>query len=89
MLLACLATLPSCLTHTHRVGLGPTGVGESMQRQFYVFFGLIRVNEVDESRMADRLTSYEIETTTSLIDWLLLPILLPFTFTSRTVTVKR
>jgi len=39
-------------------------------------------------RAANDLTSYSIRTEFSLTDFLLMPFLLPFTVTSRTVTVK-
>ena len=70
------------------VGLGPTGLGEVSTRQFYLLFGLIRVNEVNVQRMASDLTGYSIATEFSLVDLLLAPVLLPFTATSRTVTVR-
>ncbi len=86
-LLACSGT--SCMSHRNTVGLGPTGLGESTARQYYVMFGLLRFNEVDPKRMADSLTSYEVETSYSFVDILLMPILLPLTATSRTVTVRK
>jgi len=78
----------SCVTHRHVIGLGPTGMGEATERQYYILFGLVRFNEVDPRRMADNLTSYSIESEFSLVDLLLSPFLLPLTVTSRTVTVK-
>lgn len=86
-LLACL--LASCVCHEHRIGLGPSGTGSASKRQFYLLFGLVRANEVDVQRLATDLTSYSIETEYSLVDLLLQPFLLPFTITSRTVTVNR
>lgn len=81
--------LGACSIHTHTVGLGPNGVGSESARQFYLFFGLLRLNEVDSQRMAQDLTSYRIVTEWSIIDILISPVLLPFTVTSRTVTVER
>ena len=74
--------------HRHTIGTGPTGLGEQSARQYYVLFGLIRFNEVDPQRLADNLTSYEIESGYSFVDILLAPLLLPLTVTSRTVTVR-
>jgi len=78
-----------CVFNTHRIGLGPTGIGTEVDRQYYLFFGLVRLNEVDTQRMAGNLTSYEIDTRFGFTDLILLPVLLPFTVTTRTVTVDR
>ncbi len=83
---ALLAT--GCVSHHHSVGLGATGTGVQSARQFYVLFGLARVNEVDPQRLAGALTSYSIETSFSFVDLLLAPLLLPLTATSRTVVVR-
>jgi hypothetical protein len=82
------AVSAGCVAHEHRIGLGPTGLGETSVRQFYFFFGLVTFNEVNVQRIASDLTSYTIESEFSWTDLLLAPILLPFTVTSRTVTVK-
>ena len=78
-----------CQVHSHRVGGGATGVGEDSTRQYYIFFGLLQLNEVNVQRMAGDLSSYDIRTKFSLIDFVLSPVLLPLTVTSRTVTVAR
>ncbi|MGE3173331.1 MAG: hypothetical protein AB7O97_11955 [Planctomycetota bacterium] len=83
----CLLSV-GCVSHQHVIGLGPTGLGETSTRQFYMLFGLVRFNEVNVQRMASDLTSYTIESEFSFVDLLLAPLLLPFTVTSRTVTVK-
>ena len=76
------------MSDRHIIGLGPTGLGEVSARQYYILFGLVQFNEVDTQRMAGDLTSYTIESEISLVDILLMPLLLPLTTTSRTVTVK-
>lgn len=76
------------MAHRHSVGLGPTGTGEHVERQWYVLFGLFQANEVDAQRSAAGLTSYSVETEYGLIDMLLAPFLLPLTITTRTVTVR-
>lgn len=77
-----------CVSHQHTVGLGATGTGEQIARQYYFLFGLVQVNEVDTQRMAPDLTSYSIETKYGLLDLVLSPLLLPLTLTTRTVTVR-
>lgn len=77
-----------CVSHTHVVGLGATGSGSTVARQFYLFFGLFPVNTIDTQRMAPDLTSYTVETGFGLVDLALSPFLLPFTLTTRTVRVR-
>ena len=86
--LALAGSLGCCVANEHMIGLGPTGLGETSVRQYYVLFGLVQFNEVNVQRAANDLTSYSIRTEFSLTDFLLMPFLLPFTVTSRTVTVK-
>jgi hypothetical protein len=88
-LIAASICLGGCVTHQHTVGLGPTGTGESSVRQYYIFFGLMQLNEVNVQRMSSDLTSYSIDTRFSFTDLLFSPFLLPFTVTSRTVTVHK
>lgn len=85
---AAAASLCGCVSHTHVVGLGPTGAGENSARQYYIFFGLVTLNSVDAQRLAPELTSYAIDTRFAFVDLLLSPLLLPLTATSRTVTVR-
>ncbi len=85
-----LAVLPAtgCVAHSHTVGLGAVGAGETVERQYYMFFGLVGLNTVDTQRMAPDLTSYTVETRFGFVDLLWSPFLLPFTMTSRTVVVR-
>ncbi len=77
------------MSHRHTVGVGPTGLGEESTRQYYIFFGLLAFNEVDSLRMSGGLNGYTVETSYTFTDLLLMPVLLPFTATSRTVTVQK
>lgn len=76
------------MTHQHNVGLGPTGSLVTTARQYYLLFGFMQLNEVNVQRMASDLTSYAIESEFSFVDMLFTPLFLPFTVTSRTVTVR-
>lgn len=76
------------MSHTHVVGLGATGSGEIVARQYYWLFGYVPVNDVVAQRMAPDLTCYTVETGYGLIDLFLSPLLLPLLATSRTVVVK-
>lgn len=88
VLLLCWLNGASCCSHEHIVGLGPTGSGEFTERQYYLFFGLLPLQEVNTQNLAQNLTSYSVETRFSLMDLLLFPVLLPLTGASRTVTVR-
>lgn len=84
----CCMPAVGCMAHKHVVGLGPTGLGEVSKRQWYFFFGLVNLTEVNVQNMAGNLTGYTVETEQSFTDLLLLPLLLPLTVSTRTVTVK-
>ncbi|HLU38434.1 MAG TPA: hypothetical protein VK081_03560 [Planctomycetota bacterium] len=86
--LALLLLCPSaCLAHEHRVGVGPLGTGSAVARQYYLLFGLVRLNEVDSQRLALDRTSFAVRTSFSFWDFVLAPVLLPLTICSRTVVV--
>ncbi len=83
-----LALLCGCMGHTHVVGVGPTGLGSDTMRQYYLFFGLMPLNEVNVQRATGDLVGYEIHTEYGLMDILFSPLLILVTGTSRTVTVN-
>ena len=90
LLLAALC-LPGagCVSHSHTVGLGPTGAETHVERQYYTFFGFFEVHDVDTTRMAEDLTSYSVETKFGAMDLLISPFLAVLFFsTSRTVIVR-
>lgn len=89
VMLGVASGLCGCSVHEHTVGLGPNELGSESHRQFYLFFGWLRLNDVDSQRLAADSTSYRITSEWSWIDALLSPLLLPLTVTTRTVTVER
>lgn len=85
-----LVFLSSCMAHSHIVGQGPLGSVEIEQKQYYMFFGLIELNEVDTKKMARPHTNYEITTCFTMSDiFLAAPFLVPFTIIRRTVSVRK
>jgi hypothetical protein len=89
--LALLLALPlpsGCFAHTHRIGGGANDLGEESVRQWYLFFGLKTLNEVDTQRFLGGVPSYEIVTAWGFWDAVLAPLLAPLTITTRTVTVR-
>lgn len=78
-----------CTTHIHNVGAGPQSSDIDEERQWYVLWGLVPINEVDTKEMAGDVDDYEIKTEVTPIDFL---IGIPgswITVTSRTVTVTK
>lgn len=83
-----LMLLCGCMGHTHVVGVGPTGLGTESVRQYYMLFGLVPLNDVDVQRVTGNLSGYEIQSDYGFMDFVLSPLLILFTGTSRTVTVN-
>ena len=92
-----LPCLASCHATTIRVGMGANGIGQETMHQYYLFFGLIRLNEVDIQRVVGDYTSYDVEVGfayrdgfwASIADFLFSSsFLLPLTVTRQAVTVK-
>ena len=57
-----------CATHIHKVGNGAQGNDVTTQRQWYVLWGLVPINDVDSHTMADGATDYEIKTEVNFVD---------------------
>jgi len=96
MLLFALPTLTSCHVTTLRVGMGSNGISQESMQQYYLFFGLVRLNEVDIQRVVGEYTSYDVEVGfsyrdgfwQSIGDFMVSMLFLPLTVTRQTVTVK-
>lgn len=88
LLLSLTLFLPGCLVHEHQVGHGSSNIDQATMRQYYLFFGLVRLNEVNVQReLADK-TSYVIDSGFRFWDFVLAPFLAPFTITTRTVRAR-
>lgn len=70
-----------------RIGMGGNELGNQVMHQYYVFFGLWRLNEVDIQQVAADYTSYDVTTGCSWTDWLMSLFLLPLTVTRSSVRV--
>lgn len=88
VLILALASLSSCLSHSYRIGGGPNGIGDASTRQYYLFFGLMQINEADHQRLTRDMTSYEIVSEMTFTDFMIATLLFPLTVTSRTITVR-
>lgn len=87
LLLACLS-LNGCLTHHIRVGMGGNGVSTTTRTQYYMFFGLLRLNSVDVQQQVAGINSYDVTTRFGWGDLALMPFFLPLTVTTRTITIE-
>ena len=70
--------------------MGSNGIGQKTMNQYYLLFGLWRLNEVDIQRVVGDYTSYDVEVEDALGTWGFFEslLLLPLTVTVRTLTVK-
>ncbi len=57
-----------CMGHTHVVGNGGQGNTRMFERQWYVLFGLVPINNVDTKQMVGTEDNYTIITKQSFID---------------------
>ena len=96
MLLLSLSSLTSCHVTNVRVGMGSNGVRQESMQQYYLFFGLLSLNDVDIQRVVGEYTSYDGEGGfcnrggfwDSVSDFMVSMLFLPLTVTRQTVTVK-
>ena len=78
-----------CSTHIHNIGSGPSGNTQMEERQWYVLWGFVPINEVDSATMAGDAANYQIKTEASFIDVLIGMVAGIVTVNSRTVTVTK
>ena len=91
LLTIALLWVMGCASHTHTIGYGPDPDFPRItsQRQWYLLYGLVPINEIDTQAMAEGRRNYEITTQVTLLDWIYQGFLAPATITCRTVIVKR
>ncbi|RMF57775.1 MAG: hypothetical protein D6748_10425 [Calditrichaeota bacterium] len=68
LILSFIFVLTGCFTNIHRVGNGPQQGVKVEQRQWYVLWGLVPINQVDSQSMAGGATDYEIKTEFTFVD---------------------
>ena len=91
LLIVAMLFVIGCAAHTHKVGKGAPGSTHivSVERQWYVVWGLVPINSVDTNAMAGGATDYEIKTSITPVDFLINAIGSYVTVHARTVTVRR
>ncbi|MBI3872928.1 MAG: hypothetical protein HY304_07635 [candidate division Zixibacteria bacterium] len=80
--------LAGCATHIHTIGTGGSGA-KMEQRQWYVLWGLVPINNVDSKVMAGSASNYTIKTQMSPIDVVISFFTGIVTVNCRTVTVTK
>jgi len=87
--LAMVGLLSSCMTNLHKVGTGAAGSNVTEQRQWYILWGLVPLNQVDSNAMAGGSPNYEIKTQMNVLDVVMNIFTSAVTVYSRTVTVTK
>ena len=87
LMLAVMMFMVGCAAHTHVVGNGAQGNEVTQQRQWYVLFGLVPINNVDTEQMAAGTADYTIKTEQSALDVIINIFTSAVSVCSRTVTV--
>ena len=82
-------TLSSCYTFKHQVGTGGTGGASVEERQWWILWGLVPLNDVDSHRMASTATNYTVTTEFTPLDVLISLFTSLVTVYVQTVEVER
>ncbi len=89
LMVAVLLFMMGCAAHIHQVGNGAQGTQMTQQRQWYVLWGLVPINEVKSEDMAAGAQDYTIKTESSALDIIINIFTGIITVNSRTVTVTQ
>ncbi len=78
-----------CAAHIHKIGDGPQGGEEIVQRQWYILWGLVPLNDVDTHAIAGDAKDYEIRTEVTVLDFVISIFTGIVTVSPRSVTVTK
>jgi len=84
-----VSMLAGCAAHVYTMGSGPQQGMVDQQRQWYVLWGLVTLNNVDVGEMIGDETNYEVRTASEPLDIVIGMFTGCVTVSSRTVTVKK
>jgi len=68
VLIMAMVALTGCFTNQHMIGSGAQGATQTTQRQWYVLWGLVPINEVDTHAMAAGAENYNVKTQFTFVD---------------------
>ncbi len=89
ILIASTLTITACMTHKHVIGDGGKGSQVETERQWWVLFGLVPLNNVNTATMAKGAKDYTIVTQTSFLDYVISAFTGIVSINCRTVEVTR
>lgn len=89
LLIVAMLCVIGCSAHIHKVGNGAQGTELMVERQWYVLWGFIPLNDVDTHAMAAGATDYEIVTQYTPIDVVINIFTSIVTVECRTVSVEK
>ena len=89
LLVVAMLFVIGCAAHVHKVGKGAQSNDITFERQWYILWGLVPINEVDTNVMAEGATDYEIVTAYTPIDAVISAVLYFATINCRTVSVQK
>jgi len=89
VVMAIIAITFGCSAHIHTVGNGGSGGPKVEQRQWYVLWGLVPLNNIDSQAMAAGAQDYTVKTQQSALDVIINIFTSAVTVYSRTVTVTK
>ncbi len=89
LLLFAMLVASGCSAHTHVIGDGGDGSETVEQRQWYVLWGLVPINDVDSAELADGAADYTIYTEHTALDVIINIFTSVVSVYSRTVTVTK
>lgn len=81
--------LSSCYTLYHTVGEGAKGSQVTTQRQWYVLWGLVPINNVDTKAMAGNTKDYTIKSEVTFIDYVITAFTSAISVVVQTVQVQK
>ncbi len=82
------AFMSSCMAVEHTVGAGAQGAQSSLERQWYVLWGLVPINKVDSKAMASGKADYTVKTEVTPLDVVINAVTGVVSVYSQTVEVK-
>lgn len=89
LILAFCCLLVGCYTFNHQVGSGAQSYDQVEERQWYVLWGLVPINNVDSKAMAGGAANYDVKTEFNVVDVIITAFTSMVTVHCQTVTVTK
>lgn len=89
LVVAFCCLLVGCYTFNHQVGNGAQNYEQVKERQWFVLWGLVPINEVDSKAMAGGAADYDVKTEFNVVDVIITVFTSYVTIHCQTVTVTK